>query len=99
MHFWDVFKSPAALTSMIALLLAQILKVPFGYWRTKEVDWALLFDSGGMPSSHSALISSVTTAIGFYVGWGSPLFALAFAMSIIVVYDATGVRKIGRAHV
>ncbi len=93
MQFWDVFKCPVALAGMFALLLAQILKVPFGYWRTKEVDWALLFDSGGMPSSHSALISSVTTAIGFYVGWGSPLFALAFAMSIIVVYDATGVRR------
>lgn len=78
---------------MVALFLAQLFKVPFGYWRTKQVDWSLLLDSGGMPSSHSALISSITTAIGFYVGWGSPLFALAFALAIIVVYDATGVRR------
>ncbi|HOE34461.1 MAG: divergent PAP2 family protein [Chloroflexi bacterium] len=93
MQFWDVFKSPVAVTGMVALFLAQLFKVPFGYWRTKQVDWSLLLDSGGMPSSHSALISSITTAIGFYVGWGSPLFALAFALAIIVVYDATGVRR------
>ncbi|HOA21589.1 MAG TPA: divergent PAP2 family protein [Anaerolineaceae bacterium] len=93
MRFWDVFRSPVAVTGMVALFLAQILKVPFGYWRSKQVDWSLLLDSGGMPSSHSALISSITTAIGFYVGWGSPLFALAFALAIIVVYDATGVRR------
>ena len=83
---------------MAALLLAQVLKVPFGYWRTKDVDWSLLLDSGGMPSSHSSLISSIATAIGFYVGWGSPLFALAFAMAIIVVYDAAGVRRQAGLH-
>jgi len=93
MRFWDLFKSPPALAGALALLLAQLLKVPFGYWRTREINWSLLLDSGGMPSSHSALISSVTSAIGFYVGWGSPLFALAFALSIIVVYDAAGVRR------
>ncbi|HNW95771.1 MAG TPA: divergent PAP2 family protein [Anaerolineaceae bacterium] len=93
MRFWDLFKSPPALAGAFALLLAQLLKVPFGYWRTREINWSLLLDSGGMPSSHSALISSVTSAIGFYVGWGSPLFALAFALSIIVVYDAAGVRR------
>ncbi|HOT52651.1 MAG: divergent PAP2 family protein [Anaerolineales bacterium] len=93
MRVWEVFSSPVALAGMIAASLAQILKVPFGYWRNKQVDWSLLLDSGGMPSSHSALISSITTAIGFYVGWDSPLFALAFALAIIVVYDATGVRR------
>lgn len=46
-----------------------------------------------MPSSHSALMTSVTTAIGFYVGWDSPLFVLALAITGIVVYDATGVRR------
>lgn len=50
------------------------------------------FQSGGMPSSHAAFMMSLTTLIGFNVGFSSPIFALALAISAIVMYDARSVR-------
>ncbi len=79
--------------ALTAWALAQILKLPFGYLKDGRWTWGLLFSSGGMPSSHSALMVSTTHAIGLFYGFDSPLFALAFAMTMIVVYDATGVRR------
>tara|TARA_Y100000766_G_C18617136_1_gene464278 strand:- start:347 stop:700 length:354 start_codon:yes stop_codon:yes gene_type:complete len=52
-----------------------------------------MFETGGMPSSHSALITGATSGIGFDLGFDNPIFALAVAVSLIVMYDASGVRK------
>ena len=52
-----------------------------------------MFETGGMPSSHSALITGATSGIGFELGFDNPIFALATAVSLIVMYDASGVRK------
>jgi acid phosphatase family membrane protein YuiD len=54
---------------------------------------AVLVETGGMPSSHSALMTGTTAAIGWSEGFQSPLFALAAALSFIVLYDASGVRR------
>lgn len=94
----DFFKSPIAISAMLGWIIAQLIKVPVGYMRTKRWDWALLINAGGMPSSHSALMSAVTTAIGLALGWDSPLFILAISSTGIVVYDATGVRRQAGFH-
>ena len=52
-----------------------------------------MFETGGMPSSHSALISGATSGIGVELGFDNPTFALAVAVSLIIMYDASGVRK------
>jgi len=59
-----------------------------GKWRLKAC-----LDSGGMPSSHSSLCMGVTTAVGMLHGFTSSLFAVSFAFSLIVMYDAAGVRR------
>jgi acid phosphatase family membrane protein YuiD len=51
-----------------------------------------------MPSSHSALMVGVTVAIGLHIGFDTPLFALAIAMTMIVIYDAAGVRREAGRH-
>ncbi len=51
-----------------------------------------------MPSSHSTLMTAVTASIGLNAGWDSPIFALALAVTGIVVYDATGVRRQAGFH-
>mgnify|MGYP000923001865 CR=1 FL=1 len=94
----NFFSSPIALAAFGALFLTQLLKVPIDYLRKKEWNWSLIINSGGMPSSHSALMGSVTTAIGLYHGWGSPIFILGLAITVIVVYDATGVRRQAGLH-
>ncbi len=76
-----------------AWFVAQIIKPPIHYAQHREWHWRHMLSAGGMPSSHSALIMSCTTAIGLKEGFDSPLFALAWVISMIVIYDATGVRR------
>ena len=52
-----------------------------------------MFETGGMPQSHSALITGATSGIGYELGFDSPIFALSVAVALIVMYDASGVRK------
>ena len=86
------------IAALIAWAIAQTLKIPIEYIQTHRWNWALLVQPGGMPSSHSALIVGITHGIGLSVGFGTPLFALAFAISMIVIYDATGIRRQAGKH-
>ncbi|MEW6547675.1 MAG: divergent PAP2 family protein [Bacillota bacterium] len=83
--------------SVIAWVVAQILKFLVVLVRERRFDLARLVGAGGMPSSHTAFVSALATATGRMVGWESPLFAVALVFASIVVYDATGVRQaVGR---
>lgn len=79
-------------------LIAQGLKPPLEYFRTGKWRWSALLSAGGMPSSHSALMVGATLSIGLFVGFDSGLFALAVAITMIVVYDAAGVRRQAGMH-
>jgi len=81
------------ITALIAMALAQILKVLFDYWRTDSWKKALFVSTGGMPSSHSALVSSVMVSIGLYEGFDSPLFAVSMVLALVVMHDAAGIRR------
>lgn len=61
--------------------------------RHRRVDLRRLATSGGMPSSHTALVLSLTTVIGSKRGLNSPEFAISAIFSVVVMYDATGVRR------
>jgi len=98
MPFIRVFQNPILITCFVASLLAQILKLPLEYMRTKTWNWSLLFGTGGMPSSHSAVVTAAAAGIGHYVGFDSPLFALAFAIAMVVIYDATNIRRQAGFH-
>ena len=86
------------IAALIGWGIAQLLKIPIEYLQTHRWNWALFVQAGGMPSSHSALIVGITHAIGLSVGFDTPLFALAFAMAMIVIYDATGIRRQAGKH-
>jgi acid phosphatase family membrane protein YuiD len=94
----DLIFNRVLVTTLIAWFLGQALKVPIEYLWRRKWNWALWFGSGGMPSSHSSLIVATTLSIGLYYGFGTPLFALAFAVSMIIVYDAAGVRRQAGFH-
>jgi hypothetical protein len=84
--------------SIISSTLAQFLK-PFTYYlRTREFNWRHIAGAGGMPSSHSAMVSALATGIGFLQGFDSPLFAMAAVLAVIVTYDAAGVRQQAGEH-
>jgi len=84
--------------SILASSLGQALK-PATYWlRTHEWDWHHLAETGGMPSSHSAMVSALATGIGLENGFDSAAFALAVIVAMIVTYDAAGVRRQAGRH-
>lgn len=92
-HFGEIFSNHILWATVVSCVLAQILKIPFHYLAHKELDWTRCIGSGGMPSSHSASVCTLTTCIGLQYGFGTPLFAVSFVFSVIVMYDAAGVRK------
>ena len=98
MNFLALFENKALIAGMSAWALAQIIKVPLYYLQTRKWNWALLFTTGGMPSSHSALMTATTLAIGLYYGLDHPMFALGVALTMIVTYDAAGVRQQAGIH-
>lgn len=98
MSILDFFTNPVGISTMLGWILGQLIKMPVEYLRHKRWDWTLLLSAGGMPSSHSSLMTAATTSIGLNVGWGSPIFALAVAVTSIIVYDATGVRRQAGFH-
>ena len=79
--------------SLLACLFAQFFKIIFNFFSTGKIRFGIMFETGGMPSSHSALITGATSGLGFQLGFNSPIFALAIAVSLIIMYDASGVRK------
>jgi acid phosphatase family membrane protein YuiD len=74
-------------------LIAQVMKVVEDSLRHRRLDLRRLATSGGMPSSHTALVLSLTTVIGSKRGLNSPEFAISAIFSVVVMYDATGVRR------
>ena len=77
----------------VAWLVTQTIKLIVFWVINKKFVPERFFGDGGMPSSHSAVVASLATAIGLQSGWDSPLFAVAIVLAVIVMHDATGVRQ------
>ena len=80
---------------MATWLMVQMFKLIVEIFSAKDrkINFKRVLGAGGMPSSHTACITSLATSIGMSEGFGSPMFALAAVFSFIVMYDATGVRR------
>jgi acid phosphatase family membrane protein YuiD len=83
---------PVALAALFAGLTAQLLKVLIELVRTGRLNIVRFFDNGGMPSSHTALVTALTVGVGRYSGIGSPLFAVTLLFSLYFVFEAAGLR-------
>lgn len=102
MHKMDFYNQYKFLLIPIFLWCAiQTFKVLYEYNRTKKFNWKRFVGAGGMPSSHTAVVVSLATLIGKYLGISSPIFALSAIVAFITMYDAAGVRRaVGKqAHV
>jgi acid phosphatase family membrane protein YuiD len=75
-----------------AWVIAQVLKTARALWLTRRLNLNYMVSSGGMPSSHSALVTGLATAVGHVDGLRSTSFALAAVLAGVVMYDAAGVR-------
>ena len=89
----DVLDNRVLIAALLAWAVAQGLKMPIEYARTRRWNWVLLLRAGGMPSSHSSLVTALAHGIGLSVGYDSVMFALAVVVAMVVIYDATGIRS------
>ena len=93
MRFGMLSTNPIIDCGLLAWFLAQLIKVMLDLVLLGRLDVRRFFSSGGMPSSHSALVVACTAAIGKLTGVQGPLFALAVILSAVVMYDACNVRR------
>jgi acid phosphatase family membrane protein YuiD len=88
-----ILHNKAITVPAFAWFLAQLLKVINVLLSSKKIDFTRFIGSGGMPSSHSAFIVSLATVVGKIKGIDSAEFGMAIAVSLIVMYDAAGIRR------
>lgn len=81
------------LAPLLAWAIAQAAKVILTSVRQRRLNLRVLAETGGMPSSHAALVMGLTTAVGKYAGVSSASFAIALIFSFVVMYDAAGLRR------
>ncbi|MDX2007745.1 MAG: divergent PAP2 family protein [Meiothermus sp.] len=85
-------------TAILASVFAQIIKLFIYYYVERRWELERLAETGGMPSSHSATVAALATGVGLTEGMGSALFAICIVLAIIVMYDATGIRRAAGLH-
>ncbi len=81
------------LAPLVAWAIAQAAKVILTSLRQRRLNLRVLAETGGMPSSHAAIVMGMTTAVGKYAGVSSAAFAIALIFSFVVMYDAAGLRR------
>ncbi|MCA1031644.1 divergent PAP2 family protein [Bacillus timonensis] len=89
----DLLTNFPLLAALAAIGFAQFVKVPIQFIVSRKLDWSLLTSTGGMPSSHSAAVTALATGVAIETGLDSPIFAVSTVFAIIVMFDATGVRR------
>lgn len=89
--FSQILNNDVLMISIFSCFLAQFIKIFTG--KEKLIQLSRIFTSGGMPSSHSSFVTTLSTLVGFEKGFDSIEFAMAAVFSIIIMYDASGVRR------
>src|SRR5258708_8776995 len=84
------------LAPVVAWAIAQASKVILTSVRQRRLNLRVLAETGGMPSSHAAIVMGMTTAVGKHAGLSSAPFAIALIFSFVVMYDAAGLRRAAR---
>ncbi len=88
-----LFSNHVLFAALIGWFLAQGLKIPIHFLVEHEWNFSRFHGSGGMPSSHSAMVVAASLMTGAMSGFDSTVFAVSVVIACIVMYDATGVRR------
>lgn len=87
------FGSSIFWSGVLGWTVASILKIVVNWQRTRRVDFRYLTSLGGMPSAHSGMVSALTTSVGLHEGFGSTIFVVTLAFSMVIMFDASTVRR------
>ena len=92
-HVLAVFTNEMLVVPLISWAIAQLVKVVVNLVIEKRIILERLFGDGGMPSGHSATVSSLSVIVGWTQGFGTAVFAVSLILAIVVMHDACGVRR------
>ena len=93
LHLEELLNNSVLAWGLAACGFAQLMKLFFELLFQKQWRPSVLFETGGMPSSHSALMTGTAAGVGWELGFDHPAFALAVTIAFIVMYDASGIRR------
>ena len=93
LHLGELFNNSVLAWGLASCGFAQLMKLFFELILQKKWRPSILFETGGMPSSHSALVTGTAAGVGWELGFDHPAFALAATIAFIVMYDASGIRR------
>ncbi len=93
MWWHELLENKILITAIIGWFSAQIIKFVLVLIEDKRLNFERLIGSGGMPSSHSSFVTSMATAVALHCGIGSVSFAISCVLCLVVMYDASGVRR------
>lgn len=79
--------------ALLAMVLAQVLKIFTFFVKHRKINFRVLVQASGMPSSHTSMVLGLATSVGITEGWDSVAFAISLVFGLIVMYDAAGVRR------
>jgi acid phosphatase family membrane protein YuiD len=96
--FDQLMANKGLMSALCAWFVAQVLKTVVFAVLERRVNWRKLVDTGGLPSAHAALVVGLTTGIGLSDGWRTTGFAIALVFSLVVMYDAIGIRQEAGKH-
>ena len=90
---YEIITNKVLIIPICSWATAQLIKVMIVLIRKKQLDLRYLVISGGMPSSHSALVSALATTVALIESLGSVAFGISAILALVVMYDAAGVRQ------
>jgi uncharacterized protein len=93
-----LFANRPLMSAALAWLIAQLLKTLIFAYLEKQVNWRRMVETGGLPSAHSALVVGLAAGVGLHDGCNSTLFAICLVYSLVVMYDAIGIRREAGKH-
>lgn len=85
--------NPPLMLALIAMVTVQTFKFVASWIQYRRPDFTRLVGTGGMPSSHAATVTALSTSVGIESGWGSTIFGATAFFSLVIMYDATGIRR------
>ncbi len=91
--FKDIITNHVLLVPIISWVISQLIKAVVNLVIYRKFSLERLFGDGGMPSAHSAVVTSLAIMIGWSSGFKTPIFALSFVFAVVVMRDALGVRR------
>lgn len=92
-YFEEILSNRIFFIVLFAWLLSCVLKGIIECIKNKKIDFGRFFGPGGMPSSHSTIVCSLAVCVGMYEGFDSAVFVVCCTLALIVMYDASGIRR------